>query len=801
MTHSGWLRLAWSALLAGGTLGAAPVPDKITAPAASFPLGAVRLLEGPFKDAQAADEKFILGTDGDRLLVPFREVAGLPVTKPRYGGWEDLDRRDPGGHGPRGQSLGHYLSACAQMYAATGNPEYRRRVDAIVAQLAEIQAAHGNGYVAGIPEKLFEDVFAGGSFQDWVPWYNVHKTLAGLIDAYTDAGNRPALAVAVKFAGWAKRGTDRMSEAQFQASLEVEHGGINEAFANLYALTGDPEHLALARRFWQARVLDPLARGVDDMTGLHANTLIPKLTGAARLHELTGDPRYEQAARFAWEQLVRHRSFVTGSNSEDEFLFPVGEEASRLSTMTAESCNVYNLLKLTRHVFAWRPEAEAMDYYERALYNHILGSIDPRDGTTLTFLSLKPGHFKSFCTPGDSWWCCTGTGMENHARYGESIYFRGAADLWVNLFIASELTWPEQGLVLRQETQFPASDTTLLRFAKLDRPAELTLHLRVPSWAGSGARVSVNGETQPVAAAPGSYLTLRRTWRQGDRVELTLPMSLRLHHAVDDPHTVAVLYGPLVLAGELGRQELPADTHGVFNYWPTPFGIVPVLLNDQENPGTWLQPVPGQPLHFQTVGTGVPRDVVLSPLYALNDQRYTVYWKMFSAAEWRTEAPRHAAAAAAQAREEARRVDAINFGEMQPERDHAVQGEKSTTGEMRGVQYREAVGGGWFSAGFKCDLGIPLVLRCRYWGNDTGNREYDILIDGTVVATQVLDRLRPRQFCTVEYPVPATLTRGKERMVVRFQAHPGKIAGRVFACTVLRQEAEDPAPPKATRPD
>jgi hypothetical protein len=769
------------------------ISNVITTPATPFPLSAVRLLPGPFKDAQEADEKFLLKTDGNRLLAPHREVAGLPATHRRYGGWEDLDKRSSWPNGPRGHSLGHYLSACAQMYAATGNPEYKRRVDSMVSQLAEIQAACGTGYIGGQPEKVLLQMFEDGSSQDWAPWYIVHKPLAGLLDAHDYTGNTPAIDVAAKFAAWAKRGTDRMSEALFQKSLETEHGGIMEAFANLYALTGHPDHLALARRFWHARVLDPLANGVDEMTGLHANTQIPKFIGAGRLYELTGEPRYERTARFGWEQLVRHRSFVTGSNSDDEFLFPLGEEASRLNPKTGECCNIYNLLKLTRHIFAWRPEAEAMDYYERALYNQILGSIRLQDGTTSYWLPLKPGHFKSFGTPEDSWYCCTGTGMEDHARYGESIYFREAEDLWVNLFIASELTWAERGLVLRQETQFPYSDTSLLRFAKVDQPIELALHLRVPCWAVSGVVVRINGEVQPAAATPGSYLTLHRTWQQGDRVELKLPMAMHLHRAIDDARCVAVLQGPVVLAGELGQQDMPKDVHGHFDYWPTPYGIAPVLVTANSDPSAWLQPVSGQPLHYRTTGVGVPRDVVLSPLYALKDQRYTVYWKMFTPDEWKTEEPRYRAAAEAQAREEARRVDTIHFGEMQPERDHGVQGEKSTADMFRGVQYREATDGGWFKAEFKCDPGVPLVLRCEYWGGDGGERTFDILVDGTVVATQVLAVPKPREFINIEYAVPAPVTQGKERVEIRFQAHPGKTAGRVFACALLRQDmASDP---------
>jgi DUF1680 family protein len=620
------LVLAAAALSSAIVPAGAAVNDVVKPAASAFPLDAVRLLDGPFHHAQELDKKFLLEIDADRLLVPFREVAKLPVTKKRYGGWES---RDLNGH-----SLGHYLSACSLMFAATGDARLKSRVDHVVSQLAEIQAANGDGYVAGIPEKLFDDCFAGGPLRGWVPWYNVHKTFAGLVDARQLTGSVQALAVASRFAAWAKKGTDAMSDDQFQKMLAIEHGGMNEALANLYALTGDSDQLALARRFWQARVLDPLVRGEDPLTGLHANTQIPKLVGSARLYELTGAPRYEAAARNFWTEVVRRRSFVTGSNSEHEHFFPVGEEAARLTVETAETCNVYNMLKLTRHLFAWQPDAEEMDFYERALFNHILGSIDPDTGMTLYFLSLKPGHFKVYGTPENSWWCCTGTGMENHARYGESIYFHGDDVLWVNLFIASELTWKEKGLVVRQETAFPESDTTTLVF-QAEKPATLTLRLRVPAWATRGATVRINDDVQTIATRPQSYLALRREWHDGDRVEFTLPMSLHLHRATDDPETAAILYGPVVLAGALGRENFPNDhqaDHLALDHWPDP--PVPVLAADQTDLTAWIKPVANRPLHFKTVGAGHPKDVELLPLYALHHQRFTVYWKLVGPERW-----------------------------------------------------------------------------------------------------------------------------------------------------------------------
>ncbi len=765
--------LGWASVISAAA-------QNLPKPAASaFPLHSVRLLDGPFKQAQELDRKFLLEIDADRLLVPFREVAKLPVTKPRYGGWES---RPLSGH-----SLGHYLSACSLMFAATGDTRLKERADYVVAQLAEIQAANANGYVAGVPENLFTDCFAGGPLRGWVPWYNIHKTFAGLVDAHALTGNKLALDVASKFAAWAKRGTDAMSEEQFQKMLAIEHGGMNEALADLSAFTGDADQLALARRFWHARVLDPLSRGEDPLTGLHANTQIPKIIGAARLYELTGEARYETTARNFWQDVVHQRSYITGSNSEHEHFFPVGQEAAKLTVQSAESCNVYNLLKLTRHLFAWEPSAEQMDYYERALLDHILGTIDPDSGMAIYFLSLKPGHFKIYGTPDNSWWCCTGTGLENHARYGESIYFHNADSLWVNLFIASELNWSEKNLVVRQETSFPSTNTTALVF-KAAHPVSFALRLRIPEWSTHGVTVKINGEIQKIDARPQSYLALQREWRDGDRVELTLPMSLHLHRATDDPETAAILYGPIVLAGALGRENMPDDRQGdhlALDFWPTP--AVPVLVTDDADLSSWIKPVAGQPLHFKTTGAGRPADVELLPLYALHHQRYTVYWKLVGRTRWTAMEKDFNEQAALRRREDTRIVDAIGFGEQQAEVDHHVQaGEGSETGNFGSQLWRSAPENSWISCDLKVLPDQPMTLRCTYWMREGKDREFDLLIDGTKIATQRLTRNKAARFDDIDTAIPAELTRGKTKITLRFQSVGTAPIGAVYHARILK---------------
>jgi len=408
----------------------------------------------------------------------------------------------------------------------------------------------------------------------------------------------------------------------------------------------------------------------------------------------------------------------------------------------------------------------------------------------LYFLSLKPGHFKVFNTPLDSFWCCTGTGVENHAKYGDSIYFHDDAALWVNLYIASELTWAEKGLTIRQETGFPVEQGTTLKI-KAAKPVKLALHLRVPYWAKSGVMLKVNGGAQDVASArPESYLTIDREWADGDQVEFSLPMSLHLYHAADLKNNVAILYGPLVLAGELGRDHFPTTeqvrNQNDLNNLRSP--RVPALVSETEDPSAWLKPTPGRPLAFTTVGLGRPHEVTLTPLYQVNHQRYTVYWKLLSPSEWADHQKELKAEDERLRAEAARLVDEAGFGQEQPERDHNMQSENSKAGQFNGRFYRDAWAGGWFSCRMKVLPGLAQALRCTYWGSDKGGREFDVLIDDTKAATELLKAAHPGEFYTTDYPIPAALIAGKSAITVKFQAHAGRMAGGVFGCAVMRDE-------------
>jgi uncharacterized protein len=754
----------------------AQTTERVQREAEEFRLEDVRLLDGPFKNAMMRDAAYLLRLDPDRLLSKFRKEAGLEPKAEAYGGWEGMTIA--------GHSLGHYLSACALMFASTGDVRFRDRVNYIVDELQTCQRANGNGYVAAIPngKKIFQEISAGDIRVQpfdlnggWVPWYTLHKLFAGLLDAHRYVQNTKALNIAVKLADWAGSTVANLSEEQFQHMLGCEHGGMNEVLAELYARTGNEKYLRLSRRFHHKAVLDPLARGEDRLQGLHANTQIPKLIGLARRYELTGDLADKTAAEFFWERVVHHHTYVNGGNSDGERFGAPDKLNDRLSENTSETCNTYNMLKLTRHLFEWRAAVEYADYYERALYNHILASQDPDDGMVCYYIPLKAGSQKEYSKPFDSFWCCVGTGMENHAKYGEAIYFHSAETLWVNLFIPSELSWREKGLTLRQETRYPETDNVSFT-VKAARPVDFALRLRYPGWATS-AVVKVNGLAQSVNAKPGSFIEIKRRWKTGDHVELTLPMSLRLEAMPDNPRRVAIFYGPTLLAGELGPEEQDSG-----------ISLMPALITNENEPSKWMKPVVDRPVTFRTASVGRPADVTLYPFYAMHHKRYAVYWDRLTAEEWVQREATYRAELERLKRLEALTIDFVQPGETEVERSHNMQGERTETGEHSGRKWRHARDGGWLSFDLNVSPDRPASLVASYWGGETGARKFDILVDGVKIGSQSLQNDKPGEFFDVIYQIPEELTRGKNKITVRLQAQPGNIAGGLYGLRVIRKE-------------
>ena len=752
------------------------IKDIIPARVEYFPLNDVRLLPGPFKHAMDEDAKYLLSLDPDRFLNRFRIHAGLNPKAEIYGGWES--------EGVSGHTLGHYLSACSMMYVASNDIRFKLKVDYIVNQLDECQRARKTGYVGAIPreDSIWDEVAAGDIRSQgfdlnggWVPWYTLHKMLAGLVDAYRYAGNKKALTIAAKFGDWIDVKFKKLTEDQFQKMLDCEQGGMNEALANIYALTGNKKYLDLSYRFDHKKILDPLAEDEDILAGKHANTQIPKVIGAARQYELTGNLKNERTADNFWKMVTTHHSYVTGGNSNFEHFDKPDELSGHLSDNTTETCNSYNMLKLTRHLFALNPQAHYMDYYERTLYNHILGSINPDNGMTTYYIPLIAGGEKTYATPTESFWCCTGTGMENHAKYGESIYAEGNdGSLYVNLFIPSKLNWKEHDLQIIMETKFPKSDNVTLKVEGNGKAVKFPVNIRYPYWAPNDITVTVNGLRVTIEKDSAGYFSLKRIWKPGDKIQVTMPMKIHTEAMPDNKNRIALLYGPIVLSGELGK-ERPEHRN------------IPVFVSNDADVSGLIEPVSNlDTIMFQTSATNNNKSIFLIPFYDMHHQHYIVYWDEFTTDGWNEKKKEYQAELKREEKIKARTTDEIRPGEMQAERDHNFKGEKTNTGEAFGRKWRDAGDGGWFSFTLDTKSNNNLQLACTYWGSDNGNRDFDILVDDVKIASQKLESEKPNQFFDVYYTIPDSVLQHKQFMTVKFQALPGKMAGGLFGCKLLK---------------
>lgn len=738
-----------------------------------FDLQDVQLLEGPFRQAMRANSAWLLSLDSDRLLSWYRKEAGLESKAKVYGGWES--------QGIAGHSLGHYLSACARMYRTTGDEEFLRRVDYIVQELAACQQAGGDGFLGAMPRgrEIFAEVSKGdirsAGFDlngSWVPWYNLHKLYQGLIDAYLYCGNEEALEVCRRLGDWAIEITANLSHEDWQKMLACEYGGMNESLAQLAELTGNDAYMQLARKFYDHAVLGPLAEQRDELAGKHANTQIPKVVGLAKIAELTGDEKFLSSARFFWETMTANHSYVTGGNSIGEHLGPPGELNDRLGPSTTETCNTYNMLKLTALLLAQKAEPKYTDYAERALWNHILASQERSTGKVCYFVPLQSGSQKPFMGP-ETFTCCSGSGMENHIRYGEYIYAKSDSTLFVNQYISSKVNWKEQGVTVRQTSEFPVKGHVELRIS-CQEPKALALKVRHPFWVAKGFQVKVNGEVLGSNSKPASYATIDREWKDGDVVEIKMPMGLRTEAMPDNPRRIALFYGPLLLAGVLPEAEQER---------------LPVLVTDDRPVDQWLSRQGPDQLEFRTLEAGRPQDVTLAPFFAIDDKRYVVYWDVFTESQWQQEQERYEAEQMRLKELAVRTVDLFSIGEMQPERDHHVKGEKTGPGEFNGRKFRHAWDGGWFSFEVKLPEKGPADLLVTYWGSETGARKFDIMLGEEKLATQSLHQDQPGKFWDQVYSIPENLMTGKSKTTIKFQAHPGNYAGGVFGVRVVKPES------------
>jgi uncharacterized protein len=601
--------------------------ERIEFLAVPFPLEQVRLLDGVFLDAAKTNQKYLLSLPEDRLVHNFRVNAGLPSWAEPLGGWESPNVE------LRGHFTGHYLSACALMYASTGDASIKAKGDAIVADLTKCQAALGNGYLSAFPESFFDRLQAGKGV--WAPFYTLHKIMAGCLDVYTYCQNEQALAIAEGMARWTGHWTSGLSDEHMQRILKTEFGGMEESLYNLGAITGNWQYFGIGRKFEKPGFFDPLAQHRDELKGLHTNTHIPQVIGAARRYELTGDTHYREVAKYFFDEVTQERSYATGGTSNGEgWDTEAGDLSKALSLWSEECCCGYNMMKLARHLYQWTGDPRYFDYYERTLLNSRLGTQHPDDGSKMYYLPLETGFWKFFNSPVNSFWCCTGTGAEEFAKFGDSIYFHNDHDVFVNLFIASEVRWPEKGLTIRQNTRFPEQEGTEIIVSAV-KPVEAGINIRIPAWAVDGGSVELNGKLLPAWSNPGSYLEIRRAWADGDKLTVKLPMRLHAEPLLGDSLQQAAMYGPLVLAARLGTANLTRDMqydveHGETELSPRgkPEGSAEISVKSREEVASaaWVQPVAGQPLTFLTVGQKETKTLI--PLNRIIGERYAVYWKI-----------------------------------------------------------------------------------------------------------------------------------------------------------------------------
>ena len=773
-----------------------PAKPAVPIKARALPLADVRVTGGPLKHAQDLDAQYLLSLEVDRMMAFLRKSAGLEPKAQGYGGWDGPGRQ------LTGHIAGHYLSGVSLMYASTGDVRFKERADYLVAELKAVQDKQGDGYIGAQADKdgvdgkvhfeeLAKGVIRSGGFDLnglWSPWYVLHKIYAGLRDAYRYTGNRTALEVEIKYAAWAEGILSKLDADQTQKMLATEFGGMNEVLADLYADTGDKRWLALSDRFDHKAIIDPLSRREDILAGKHGNTQVPKLLGSLVRYVYTGNERDGVAAKFFWDEVAAHHSFATGGHGRNEYFGEPDKLNDMIEGRTAETCNVYNLIKMARALFALEPDIRYADFHERALFNHILGSIDPTDGSTCYMVPVGQGVSREYQNMTQSFTCCVGSGMESHALHGDGIYYEAPERLWVNLYVPSTARWKTAGATITADSTFPDGDSASLTFT-LTTPKAFTLALRRPYWAGAGFSVTVNGT--PVAKLPpaGSYVEVNRTWKSGDKVALTLPKTLRLEPLPDNANRVALMWGPLVLAGDLGpiqRRGRPAD--GAAPMQPI---TVPSFIAAGKPLSDWLKPVAGKPGSFRSEGVGRDRDVDFVPFYALHRRTYAAYWDLYTPTDWDK---REASIRAAQ--EKQRKLDAATVGfaqpgQMQAERDANYQGENASVVQANGRYGRR--GTNWFSLDVAVDPARPMTLIVTYAGDERANRTFDVLVDGTKLASQIVERRSPEKnigFYDVEYNLAPESLKGKQKITVRFQATGGNEIAAVYGIRVVRANAE-----------
>lgn len=763
------------------------------------PLDNITLLPSPFLQAQTTNKHYLMSLDAEKLLAPFRREAGL-LFKETYGNWEST--------GLDGHMGGHYVSALALMYASTRDKDVLDRLNYVIAELKKCQDKTGTGYIGGIPDSktMWSEIAQGNIRADnfstnehWVPWYNLHKIFAGLRDAYWYAHNDDAKAMLVKLSDWTIGLTKNLSPEQMQNMLRTEHGGMNEVFVDVAKITGDKKYLALAEAFSHQAILQPLEKQQDQLTGLHANTQIPKVIGFKHYADATNNVEWNKAAEFFWQTVIDKRTVAIGGNSVKEHFHPTQDFSPMINEVEGpETCNTYNMLKLTELLYLGNPQLKYVDYYERALYNHILSSQNPDKGGFVYFTPMRPNHYRVYSKVHDGMWCCVGSGLESHSKYAEFIYARDKKakqhpDVYINLFIPSRMQWQEQNISLTQDTLFPDEPVTRII---INEPAKFRLHLRYPGLVAQGKlELRINGKKVAVKQQPGEYIVLERRWKKGDKLELSLPMQTRLEKMPDGSNYYAILHGPIVLAAKtqpFANEQLNyfADDSRMGHIAQgkmCPLEAAPFLLGNSQEFIQQLKPVAGKPLTFTASGliNGQNlKDLELIPFFRLHESRYTIYWPYTTAAGLEKTRAKAAADEKARIELQAKIIDQVTPGEQQPESDHFYKGEQSETGIYSGRHWRHSRA--WFSYELNDKQREAKKLQITYAGIDAG-RSFTIHLNSLLIAS-IDSQGDAREFFTVDYAIPADLAKKSNgKYTLKFSAKPGSVAGGIYGVRLLRE--------------
>ena len=761
-----------------------------------FPLSSVRLQDELFLKAQQNNLKYILALNPDKLLAPFLKEAGITPKAAMYGNWES--------RGLGGQTAGHYLSSLSLMYAATGEPELKRRLDYMIDELDKCQQKNANGYVGGIPEgrEMWIDL-ANGKLETnnfslnkkWVPWYNLHKLYAGLIDTWVITKNAKAKQVLIKLADWCLITTSKLSDAQMQEMLRCEHGGMNEVLAEVASLTGDEKYIKLAQRFSHQFILEPLLAQKDALNGLHANTQIPKVIGFMRIGELTNNQEWKKASNFFWETVVNKRSVSIGGNSVKEH-FNKTDDFSQLMHLKEgpETCNSYNMLRLTKHLFQDQPKGNYIDYYERTTYNHILASQHPEHGGLVYLTPLRAQHYRVYSKPELDFWCCVGTGIENHAKYGEMIYTHQKNDLFVNLFIASTLNWKEKELVLTQSTKFPFEETTHLKL-ELKKAQTFTLYIRKPVWIKEGImKVWVNNEVVEPILNENGYYALKRNWKAKDEIKCSLPMDTKVEPLPDNSSWISFVHGPIVLAAATSTNDLRgliADDSRQSNIAGGPLYSIsdaPIIISKSNQFKPNLENINKKELIFGAANyiyQDKYKGLKMIPFFKLHDARYMLYWPVSSLQDvednqkkWLTEEQKMLPL-------ETSTIDFLSPGEQQAEVEHNLEAQQTENGMFQDKFWRAAKN--WFSYELKNDNNDAKKLRVTYYGAEVA-KGFGIYINEKLLKQVVLPGNKGEKFFDEEYILTEEIIESFNSKVlkVKFAANEGNPTARIFTVRLLK---------------